>query len=180
MFQIQNIKLNDSISSIGDREEPADSTNNFNGRTTSVSQHTTDDGQTNNVRSSNTSLTDELMVDSVSEKPSQSCDNFGDLVTPDREMNNSERTNIDSSVVTMHFVNRNYRSHSDSTGLSWCDSAASIESNEFDRRFYETKQWQSNLFYYNRPDAVIDLNHRVQLKFQPLKPLIIGKPLPMS
>lgn len=120
------------------------------------------------------SLHDGLLVTNTLENPYK----IGVITKSlNKELEDLERRNIASSVVKMHFTNRNYHSTSDSES-KWCESdETSLESNECDRRLYETRQWQANLFYYQRSDAAIKLNHRVHLKFQQLKPFIIWKPL---
>lgn len=190
MFQIQDIKFNGSISSpshISDAE-PSDSFNRLNEITTSLSLPSTEVVTSKTVSSPSfqnvcgddksrdlhrtISTADGLVMENVS----QPYQNFGVVTTTlNKEVAELERKNLASSVVKMHFVNQNYYSNSDSTEMKWCDSETSIESSEFDRRFFEMKQWQSNLFHYKRSNAVFDLNHRVQLEFQPLKPLTVWK-----
>ncbi len=149
MFQIQNVKLNGS--SI----------------TTSLNQKGVELADDTDLTNQN-SLTEPLPVDN---DPSHSYNNFGAVTqTLSKELEDLERKNFASSVVKIHYVNGNYHSNSDSYELKWCDSETSLKSNECDRRYYETKQWHSNLFFYKRSKAAIDLNHRVQLKFLPLKP----------
>lgn len=190
MFQIQDVKFNGSTTSLSHfyDEEPADSVKNFNKITTSASLPSI------NVRSGESSyqnliekskncqrkisLTDGLLVENISENLCQSHNNFG--VTPSKDLNDLEWKNLARSVVKTHFVNTSYDSSSDATDLDWRNSVTSMESNEHDRRFYETKQWHSNLFFYKRTDTVINLNRRVQLKFKQLKPLNIWKHLKVS
>lgn len=120
-------------------------------------------------------------MENIRKKTSQLCNNVGVVTkTLNKELEDLEGKNIANSVVKMHFINRNYNSNSDSTELNCCDSETSIESSEYDRRLYETRQWQSNLFHYQRSNNLTDLNRRVQLKFQPLKQFSFWKPLQVT
>lgn len=106
--------------------------------------------------------------------PSHHNNNFGAVTqTLSKQLQDLDRKNMADSVVLMHYVNQNFRSKSESTESKCSDSEISMRSNECDRRYCEIKQWYSNLYHYKRSDTAINLNHRVQLKFQPLKPFVI-------
>lgn len=185
MFQIQDIKLNNANAPRKHcrKECSTESIKNVSIEITkSVSlpsiniQHSKEIFPAENEQSENIqrkiSLTDGLLLANTSKNHVQ-FDSLGEIRnTLNKDF---ERRNIANNVVKLHFVNRNYHSNSDSSEIKWCESETSLESNEYDRRFYETKQWQANLFYYPRSDAAILLNHRVHLKFQQLEPFIIWK-----
>lgn len=167
MIQIQDIKFNRSTSSLNHfrEEDPVDSI------------------KENEIKKPKNFQRKKkaLVVENVAENNPQSHNNFGVATqTASKDQEDLDRQNLASNAVKMHFVNRNYQSDSDATDSERCDSVMSIESNEQDRRLNETKQWHSNLFYYKRSDAVIDFNHRVQQKFQQLKPLNTWKPMKTS
>lgn len=162
MSQIQNIKLNGSTKSLNLNEEtPARYAGSRN----------------DNLRCKN--LDDLLHQSSFVERnfpenASHSHNNFGAVTRSlSKQLEDYSNKNFADSVVKMHFVNPNYYSNSETSRLSWCDSETSLRSNECDRRYNEIKQWHSNLFFYKRPNATINLNRRGKLKFQPLKPFIM-------
>lgn len=170
MSQIQDIKLifklNDSTKSLSLRERQPDACHEGspNGNLNSHSYEKLD----NLLKEAS------FIENNFPENTSDSIDNLG-IISQTLDTELKDDNNPDDSVVKLHFVNPNYRSNSDASELTWYDSQTSIISNECNRRYYETKQWHSNLFFYKRSDATIDLNRRVKPKFQPLKPLIMHK-----
>lgn len=183
MFQIQDIKLNNANAPLNHcrKESSAESLNNFSiiiKQSASLPSINIKNSEhifpAENEKSEN--IQRKMSLTNTSKNPIQAT-NIGVLRnTLNNELEDLERENIAGSVVNVHFINKNYHSNSDASEMK-CESETTLESNEYDRRFYETRQWQANLFYYKRSDSAILLNHRVQLKFQQLKPFIIWKPL---
>lgn len=165
MSQIPNIKLNGSTKSLNlNVNHPARPTSSIDGNLSSHSCKNLDDllGKASFIEKN------------IPENASSSYNNFGVVTrTFHKELEQYKNRSFADSVVKMHFVNPNYYSNSDASGLTGCDSETSLRSNECDRRYHEIKQWHSNLFFYKRSDATINLNRRVKLRFQPLKPFVM-------